>query len=56
MAFATDKNALLLEAYGKDNEAYINYGPFPHNSHKLYRGFEDKFTYNIDRVNIMGRR
>ncbi len=48
MAFATDKNALLLEAYGKDNEAYINYGPFPHNSHKLYRGFEDKFTYNID--------
>jgi ABC-type transport system substrate-binding protein len=48
MTFATDKEELLLEACGEDNEDYINYGPFPHNSHKLYRDFEDKFSYNID--------
>lgn len=48
MAFATDKQVLMQEAYGTYDEAYINYGPFPHNSHKLYRGFEDMFAVNID--------
>jgi peptide/nickel transport system substrate-binding protein len=48
MAFATDKKTLLREAYGTDNDSYINFGPFPHNAHKLYRIFEDRFAYNLD--------
>jgi peptide/nickel transport system substrate-binding protein len=48
MAFATNKKALLREAYGTDNDNYINYGSFPHNAHKLYRIFEDRFAYNLD--------
>ena len=48
MAFATGKKALLRAAFGTDNASYINYGPFPHNAHKLYRIFEDRFAYNLD--------
>jgi peptide/nickel transport system substrate-binding protein len=48
MAFATDRKVLLRDAYGADNDSYINYGPFPHNAHRLYRIFEDRFAYNLD--------
>ena len=48
MAFATDKLTLLNEAYGTMDDTYINYGPFPHNSHRLYRGFGDIFNDNMD--------
>jgi len=50
MALAADKTALLSQAYGVNNGEYINYGPFPHNSHKLYRSFEDVSMFDSNKA------